>query len=283
MATVLPSDCLTYKHFGQLTYLERVADSRTVSVFFHGLGLDATDYQWYLESHDTHGVAVNLAGYAPRGTDHLPPVPVSRHVEMVAGLVERIGNDHPEKRIILVGFSLGADLVLQLAEYWTGSPDRRRPALAGALLLDPNANRSTMTISRLFAAADRRDPLPVLKKLVDLAPDLDGFRSLCTYASRIATKDFGQVRQLADDMIHYWDPVGYDQFGVRVSRVAEISDAVHVVLSADYREHLSEMQAAVRRHSTRVDEISFNITDMDHFGLIERPVLSRELKSIGCE
>ncbi|MFF5980724.1 alpha/beta fold hydrolase [Streptomyces olindensis] len=283
MATVSPPASLTNKHFGQLTYLERVADSRTVSVFFHGLGLDATDYQWYLESHDTHGIAVNLAGYAPWDTDQLPPVPVRRHVEMVAGLVEQIGHDHPDKRIVLVGFSLGADLVLQLAEYWTGVSGRWRPSLAGALLLDPNANRSTMTISRLFASADRRDPLPVLKKLVDLAPDLNGFRSLCTYASRIAAKDFSQVRQLADDMIHYWDPVGYDQFGVRVSRVAEISDAVHVVLSADYKEHLPGMRAAVQRHSARADEISFNITEMDHFGLIEHPVLSRELKSIGCE
>lgn len=283
MATVLPSDPLTNKSFGQLTYLERVADSRTVSVFLHGLGLDATDYQEYLEAHDTHGIAVNLAGYAPRSSGHLPPVPVSRHVEMVADLVERVGRDYPDKRIVLVGFSLGADLVLQLAEHWTAAPGRWRPSLSGALLLDPNANRSTMTISRLFAAADRGDPLSALKKLVDLAPDLDGFRALCTYANRIATKDFGQVHQLADDMIRYWDPAGYDQFGVRVSRVAEIADAVSVVLSADYREHLPGMQAAVRRHGAGETKVAFNITERDHFGLIEHTVLSRELTSVGCD
>jgi pimeloyl-ACP methyl ester carboxylesterase len=283
METVLRSGSLVHKQFGQLTYLERLADSRTVTMFFHGLGLDATDYQGYLESHDTHGVAVNLAGYAPRVADHLPPVPVSRHVQMVADLVEQIAHDNPDKRIVLAGFSLGADLVLQLAEYWTGTPGGRCPSLSGALLLDPNVNRSTMTISRLFAAADRSDPLPALKKLIGLAPDLDGFRALCTYANRIAAKDFGQVHQLADDMIRYWDAAGYDQFGVRVSRVAEIAHAVRIVLSADYEEHLPEMRAAVRRTDAPETRISFNITELDHFGLIEHAVLARELKAIGSD
>ncbi|MER6630238.1 alpha/beta fold hydrolase [Streptomyces sp. NPDC000987] len=282
MATFLHADSLTPKRFKQLTYLERLADTRTVVVFFHGLGLDATDYQGYLQSRDIHGVAVNLAGYAPGGRDHLPPVPVQRHVEMVAALVERIGDEYPDKRIVLVGFSLGADLVLQLAEHWTAGP-RRRPRVSGALLLDPNVNRSTMTISRLFAAADRSDPLPALKKLIGLAPDLDGFRALCAYANRIAAKDFGQVHQLADDMIHYWDAAGYDQFGMRVSRVAEIADTVNIVLSADYEEHLAEMKAAVRRRTSAAAGVSFSITEMDHFDLIEQGVLSRELKSIGCD
>ncbi|MDT0405656.1 alpha/beta fold hydrolase [Streptomyces edwardsiae] len=279
--TLLSSDRLANRHFRQLTYLERVADSRTLSVFFHGLGLDATDYQEYLELHDTHAVAVNLAGYAPRATGHLPPVPVNRHVEMVAELVERIGRQNPGKRILLVGFSLGADLVLQLAEHWTGALAHRQPDLAGALLLDPNVNRSTMTISRLFAAADHRDPLPALKKLVDLAPDLDGFRTLCSYASRIASKDFGQVHQLADDMMSYWDAAGYDQFGARVSAVAKMAGKVNIVLSADYEEHLPEMRAAARRHGCTTDQVHFNITELDHFGLIGQTVLSRELESLG--
>ncbi|MFI8307092.1 alpha/beta fold hydrolase [Streptomyces sp. NPDC085927] len=280
--TLIHSNRLATRRFGQLSYMERVADSRTVSVFFHGLGLDATDYQEYLESHETHAIAVNLAGYAPRAGDRVPPVPVSRHVEMVAGLVERIGRDNPDKPITLVGFSLGADLVLQLAEHWTSGTSGRRPSLGGALLLDPNANRSTMTISQLFAAADGRDPLPALKKLVGLAPDLEGFRTLCSYASRIAAKDFSQVHQLADDMINYWDPVGYDQFGARVSRVAEMAAKVNIVLSADYGEHLPEMRAAARRRGCTEEKVSFTITDLDHFGLIEHPVLSRELESLGC-
>ncbi|MGW3644642.1 alpha/beta fold hydrolase [Streptomyces sp. NPDC000878] len=281
MTTISSPAPLTHKRFGQLTYLERMADSHRISVFFHGLGLDATDYQEYLETHETHGIAVSLAGYAPGRTDPLPPVPASQHVEMVAGLVELISRNNPDKRINLIGFSLGADLVLQLAEWWTADPGRTRPPISGVLLLDPNVNQSTMTISRLFASADRRDPTPALKELVGLARDPDVLRSLCGYAIKISSKDFSQVHRLANDMIRYWDPVGYDQFGARVARVAEISDAVSIALSADYREHLTGMKNAVRRKSSRADDVVFNITELDHFGLIENDFLSRELKSMG--
>ncbi|KOU61313.1 hypothetical protein ADK57_28040 [Streptomyces sp. MMG1533] len=281
MSSFPSSEHLTHKRFGQLTYLERVADSRRVSVFFHGLGLDATDYQEYLETHETHGIAVSLAGYAPGHADPLPPVPASRHVEMVAGLVDLISRNNPDKRIDLIGFSLGADLVLQLAEWWTNDPGRTRPPVSGVLLLDPNVNQSTMTISRLFASADRRDPTPALKELVGLARDRDVLRSLRDYASKISSKDFSQVHRLANDMIRYWDPVGYDQFGARVARVTEIADVVSIVLSADYEEHLEGMKNAVRRKSPRADDVLFNITELDHFELIESDFLSRELKAIG--
>ncbi len=281
MTTVPLPDRLAHEKFGQLTYLERVADSPTVSLFFHGLGLDATDYQEYLETHDTHGIAVSLAGYAPGNADPLPPVPVGRHVEMVADFVEWIGHENPHKRIILIGFSLGADLVLQLAEHWTAVPGRRHPRIAGVLLLDPNVNQSTMTISRLFASADRRDPTSALKELVGLANDQAVFRSLCSYALKITSKDFGQVHQLATDMIHYWDPAGYDQFGARVTRVAEVTDVVKVVLSADYEEHLDGMRNAVRHHGLNLANVELDITGLGHFDLIENDFLSRKLKSIG--
>ncbi|WP_210586759.1 alpha/beta fold hydrolase [Streptomyces sp. GESEQ-35] len=281
MASVSSSGHLAHKRFGQLTYLERVADSHGISMFFHGLGLDERDYQEYLETHDTHGIAVSLAGYAPGHPDPLPPVPASRHVEMVADLVEQVSRKNPDKRIDLVGFSLGADLVLQLAELWTAEPGRRRPPVSGVLLLDPNVNQSTMTISRLFASADRRDPTPALKELVGLAQDREVLRSLCSYVIKISSKDFGQVHRLANDMIRYWEPVGYDQFGARVARVAEIADVVNIVLSADYGKHLPGMKNAVRRYHSHATDVSLNITELDHFELIENEFLSRELKEIG--
>lgn len=278
MTTVPFSGHLVHEKFGQLTYLERVADSSVINVFFHGLGLDATDYQEYLETHETHGIAVSLAGYAPGNP--LPPVPVNEHVEMVAGLVEQVSRKHPLKRIILIGFSLGADLVLQLAERWTADSGSRRPPVAGVLLLDPNVNQSTMTISRLFAEADHGDPTDALKELVSLARDQDVFRSLCNYALKVTSKDFGQVHQMATDMIHYWDPTGYDQFGARVTQVAEVADVVNIVFSADYEEHLAGMRNALRRHGPHVTNVSLSLTGMDHFDLIENDSLSRELKAI---
>ncbi|WEH41344.1 alpha/beta hydrolase [Streptomyces sp. AM 2-1-1] len=280
---VLPtptSDHLKHRNLGQLTYVERVADSPGIHVFFHGLGLDATDYQEYLETHGTHGVAVSLAGYAPGRPAPLPPVPVERHVSMVADLVTRLSRDNPGKRITLVGFSLGADLALQLAEHWATAPGSAGLPLAGVLLLDPNVNQSTMTLSKIFAAADQHDPTAAFQSVVGLAGSLDGFRSLCTYALKVASKDFAQVQRMARDMLDYWEATGYEQFGRRLARLADLSDAVNVVLSADYETHLTGMREALRRNSANAPRVSFDVTSLDHFGLIEPDFLAPELKAL---
>ncbi|MBT2406562.1 hypothetical protein J7I97_11575 [Streptomyces sp. ISL-87] len=258
-----------------LRYLERKANSDTLTVFFHGLGLDATDYLGYLRRHDSHSIALNLRGYEPDGADGLPPVRLAAHIRMAAAFVEEVSRENADKKVLLVGFSLGADLILQLAEHWQ-SRGLAAPPIHAAVLLDPNVNQSTMTISRLFAEADPHDPVPAFKRLVNLAPDKDGFRSLCHYLAKVAPKDFGQLSQLSRDMITYWGPTGYDQFGTRLHNVTQVADHVRLVLSAAYREHLPAMDAAVRRCGDG-DRISVELTQLDHFDLIGEETLAREL------
>ncbi|HEY5833175.1 alpha/beta fold hydrolase [Streptomyces sp.] len=275
--TLLTDRGIEERRSGQLSYLERRADSDTVTVFFHGLGLDATDYLGYLRQHDRHSVALNLRGYEPDGAG-VPPVPLARHIQMAAAFVEQIGRQNAGKKLVLVGFSLGADLILQVAEHWA-ERGGDVPPLAAAVLLDPNVNQSTMTISRLFAVADPHDPVPAFKELINLAPDKDGFRSLCSYLAKVAPKDFSQVRQLSQDMITYWDQPGYDQFGTRLNNVAHIAERVRVVLSAAYQEHLSSMRAALGRRDGDA-KISVRLTELDHFDLIGDEILSPELDAL---
>ncbi|MEU5811008.1 MULTISPECIES: alpha/beta fold hydrolase [unclassified Streptomyces] len=261
--------------FGQVTegrtstglrYLERKSDSDTLTFFFHGLGLDATDYLGYLSHADTHGIALNLRGYEPDRSTGIPPVPLASHIRLAAAFVEQVSRENAGKKIVLLGFSLGADLILQLAERWQGGGEV--PAVRAAVLLDPNVNQSTMTISRLFAEADPADPVPAFKRLVNLAPDKDGFRSLCHYLAKVAPKDFGQVAQLSRDMVTYWRPDGYEQFGARLHNVTRVAEQVRLVLSASYGEHLSSMRAAMGRHGD-ADSVSVELTDVDHFDLID--------------
>lgn len=262
---------------GQLSYLERKADSDKVTVFFHGLGLDATDYLGYLRQHDRHCVALNLRGYEPGGAS-VPLVPLARHIQMTSAFLEQIARRNPGKSLVLVGFSLGADLILQVAEQWAERGDDA-PPVAAALLLDPNVNQSTMTISRLFATADPRDPVPVFKQLINLAPGRDEFRSLCSYLAKIALKDFDQVRQLSQDMVNYWDKTGYEQFGTRLNHVTHIAERVHLVLSAAYQEHLPFVRAAVMR-SDGADTASVRLMEVDHFDLIGDGVLPPALDAL---
>ncbi|MFO7250480.1 MAG: alpha/beta hydrolase [Actinomycetes bacterium] len=276
---------MTVKHSGvlehrerRLFYLERLSDSPTVTVFLHGLGLDASDYRDYLER-DTehHQIALTLKGFDPVEERPDRPVSLAEHVEMVSGMLAQIAAGYPTKKLVLVGFSLGADLVLKLAERWAAN-EAEAVRLEGALLLDPNVNQSTMTISRLFAAADRDNPLPAFKKLINFAPDRETLLELCGYVSKIARKDFAQLWQLSRDMLGYWRPDGYNQIGERLATVAQVARTVRVVLSALYEEHLPAMRNAARRHNAV--NVAFVLNKCGHFDLIREDVLKHELSLV---
>ncbi|MEO3890443.1 alpha/beta hydrolase [Nonomuraea sp. B5E05] len=245
-------------------------------IFLHGLGLDADDYRDYLEHHDEHhSIAITLFGFEARTSVSGRPISLSDHVRMVAELISELNVKNPGKRIHLVGFSLGADLILRLAEHWRADPSSA-PPIAETLLLDPNVNQSTMTISKLFAEADRADPLSVFKELICLSADLELFRTLCSYLLKISKKDFAQLWQLSRDMLDYWDPDGYTQIGARLATLAGVSGEVRVVLSAPYTEHRASLEKAIR-HEPR---ISVELTDLGHFDLISEDSLSRQLHSV---
>jgi len=262
----------------RLTYLERSSDSPTVTVFLHGLGLDGGDYREHMEKDATHHqIALTLKGFDPMETSRDRPISLAEHVEMVSGVLAEIAAGNPTKKIVLVGFSLGADLVLNLAEHWTRNR-MAAPRLEGVLLLDPNVNQSTMTISRLFAETDEKDPLPAFKELITQASDLQTLRALCEYVSKIVNKDFAQLRRLSRDILGYWQPDGYEQIGQRLATVARLSRTVRVTLSAPYERHLPAVQDSALRHQAR--NVSFELTKVGHFDLIREDFLARELSLV---
>ncbi|MFI6388901.1 alpha/beta fold hydrolase [Nonomuraea sp. NPDC050540] len=257
----------------RLSYIETSSSAACMVVFLHGLGLDADDYRDYLSMHgEYHGIAITLLGFNAKSSVPVGPVSLSDHVRMVSELICELSAKNPGKGIVLIGFSLGADIVLRLAEQWRLSA-QPAPRITAALLLDPNVNQSTMTISKLFAEADPANPLVVFKKLINLSTDLELLRTLCAYVLKVSRKDFTQLWQLSRDMLEYWNPDGYTQIGERLVAVAGISDEVRVVLSAPYEEHLPSIRDAVR-HEPR---ISFELTDLGHFDLIREDSLSRQL------
>ncbi|WP_433511790.1 alpha/beta fold hydrolase [Nonomuraea sp. CA-143628] len=259
-----------------MTYIERSSPSPVMVIFLHGLGLDADDYRDYLSRHDEyHSIAITLLGFDAKNSVSGDPISLADHVRMVSELICELNAKNPGKRIFLVGFSLGADMILRLAEHW-GTSLSSAPPVAATLLLDPNVNQTTMTISKLFAKADPENPLSVFKELICLSSDLDLFRALCSYILKISRKDFAQLWQLSRDMLDYWNPDGYTQIGARLVTLARVSAEVRVVLSAPYAEHLPSVQKAVRREP----RISFELTDLDHFGLIDEDSLSHQLACV---
>ncbi|MFF0769809.1 alpha/beta fold hydrolase [Nonomuraea wenchangensis] len=260
----------------QPAYVERSSNSSSIVIFLHGLGLDAGDYCDYLQRHDEqHSIAITLLGFEAKSSVSAGPISLREHVETVSDVIAEIQGKHPEKKIVLAGFSLGADLILCLAEHWRENRSAA-PRIRAALLLDPNVNQSTMTISKVFAEADPKDPLPAFEKLISQATDQAVLQALHSYVGKVRTKDFVQLWSLSRDMLDYWHPGGYTQIGARLAAAAAVSDTVRVVLSSGYKVHLPAMRAAV------ADEprISFSLTSMGHFDLIHEENLAPELDRI---
>lgn len=261
----------------RLRYLERVTDSPYLIVCLHGLGLDANDFRQFMQVARQHTAAITLFGFnSDEANDpRYRPIGLEMHARLVSGVIHRLQRQYPRKQIIVVGFSLGADMQLRLAELWRANPDLR-PRIAGMLLLDPNINHSTMVVSGGVATLDASDPLTAFKRIADLPTSLVEFQNICEYLHKITTKDLAQVRQFAADMLAYWEPDGhYDLFLGRIADLQKVSARVRVVFSMHYEDHFNDIVANARQR--QINRELFVVEEVDHFDLLRDTLLAREL------
>jgi len=181
-------------------------------------------------------------------------------------------------RLILVGFSVGADLILKLSETWQADPDKSLP-VKGVLLLGPNIDRTTMNISTAVEAMDTTNPLDELRRLVQQTTSLTEFRNICEYLRKITEKNPGQVQRQARDILDYCDDDDSpQQFLRRVEFLDSQTDVLRVIFSSDYEQQFNGMVAAAR--SKRLAKEIFNGTELNHFQLIDDELLSVEVKRL---
>jgi len=121
-----------------LHYLEAKRDSPELVVFLHGLGLDANDFRPYMAESKFHCVALTLYGFNEdeKDDDRYQPISLQTHVRLLAYALKSLQESNPKKRIALVGFSFGADVIFFLVQYCLESI--RALEVSTALLLDPN-------------------------------------------------------------------------------------------------------------------------------------------------
>jgi alpha-beta hydrolase superfamily lysophospholipase len=264
---------------GAVTYLERATDSSHAVIYLHGMGQDAEIFARYMSATEAHGVALTLPGFADDRDSGLAPVPLDTHVDVVSRFVAEICRQHPGKAISLVGFSLGADMILRLAERWVDD-HAGPPAVAAALLLDPNVNQSTMNLSGAFATADPGNPLALFKQVTGLASDTrreHQLQLLLQYVERVMRKDFRQIQRHAQDFFAYWDKAGYSTYDLFLQRLGTLIRAVPCVraaFSGDYRRHLDLLTGRLRQ----LPGLTYDLmADLDHFELIDDEALSTQL------
>jgi pimeloyl-ACP methyl ester carboxylesterase len=261
-----------------LRYLEIKRDSPELVIFLHGLGLDANDFRPYMIESKFHCVALTLYGFNADEKDNAlyRPISLESHVQLLGYALEKLKDANPRKRITLVGFSFGADMIFFLSEY--SSATLRRLNVHRAVLLDPNINQRTTTISSKIANVDEKWPLEDLVKILESATDMAEFRNLCEYLYKITSKNFGQIQGHARDVIEMWPGVEYQKFLDRTSRLIQTIGGVRIVLSVNYEQHFNAIAHAARARG--IESSCLDIARNYHFDLIETRFLEELLEGL---
>ena len=261
-----------------LHYLETSRNTDDILVFLHGLGLGASDFRPYMAESRFHCVALTLYGFNAEEKDdsHYRPISLQAHVQLVGYALTKITKKYPHKKITLVGFSFGADIVFFLMQF--AEKATRELAIRRAILLDPNINLSTTTISSRIADIDKNQPLTELVKLLDSASSISEFRNLCLYLYKITSKNFAQIQRHAKEVIALLDESAYDRFLNRIGQLMSATEAVHVVMSFDYEQHFNSI---ARGAETRgMDIRNLECSRLSHFELIEPSFLKDRLEGV---
>lgn len=150
-----------------LHFIEAKRESAELVVFLHGLGLDADDFRPYIAESRFHCIALTLYGFnvAEKDDEHYQPISLQTHTQLLGYALRKIRRWYPAKRI---GFSFGADMLLFLPLF---APEAIRSINASrAVLLDPNVNTTTTTISARIALVEKNRPLST-KSTSTLSPE----------------------------------------------------------------------------------------------------------------
>jgi pimeloyl-ACP methyl ester carboxylesterase len=259
-----------------LRYLETKRFSEELVVFLHGLGLDADDFRPYMSESRFHCVALTLYGFNEdeRDNDHYRPISLESHVQLVGYALRRIQRRYPHKRITLVGFSFGADMILCLREF---APETL-PALRlhRVVLLDPNINNATTTISSRVADVDSDRSLRDLVAILRSAKTSLEFRYLCEYLSKITSKNFAHVRRHAREMSDRYRQRSFGPFLRAVGALAGVTGRIDVVLSLNHEEVFNAVARAAAARGLDMNRLECSRTD--HFDLMGPAFLKQELE-----
>ncbi|MEU0480046.1 alpha/beta hydrolase [Streptosporangium sp. NPDC006013] len=263
----------------ELHYLERVTESSTLVILLHGLGLDANDFRPYMNIAHEHTAAITLFGFNTReaGDGRYRPIGLTTHAELVNGAINSLQRKYPQKKLALVGFSVGADMILRLGELWQDHP-ARKPKVAALLLLDPNINHSSMVVSGGFAQMDPEQPLAELKRISQIPTDLIEFQNISEYLHKISKKDLAQIQKHAKDWWEYWEEPGrYDLFLQRLDRLRSLCPRIKIFFSDHYDQYFNEIVAKARQKDmVRI----FDLFREDHFELLNEKFIEKNVSAL---
>jgi pimeloyl-ACP methyl ester carboxylesterase/predicted Ser/Thr protein kinase len=272
-----------------LLYVDNQVASDVLVFFLHGLGLDHRDFDPILKRLPYRGLSPTLYGCEPdrRGRISLS---LADHVVILREWLREIASRFEHEMIVMVGFSLGADMGFELL---LGPADETTPRIDAFLSLECNLSLDTCMFSRVLAglATDRPElPIAELKRLGDSASSLDDWLNMHDYLLKVLRKfqgDIGVLQRAAADIVRpFSERPGFEVFARWFKGARERVPALRLVISNDsgYQAALARLKLENLDNGILGEEFPESMITVsgsrDHFGLMAAERVLRQVDEI---
>ena len=270
-----------------LEYLDNETPSDTLVLYLPGFGLEHATFTDVLSSSPYRGVAVTLYGFEESRRRRIP-LPMAAHLTILRALLENLIQTIRPAKVILTGFSSGADLAQRLVA--EAGVDRNH--IDGILALGPNLDLDTCFFSARVAEIPDDNPgeiFRVTKNLMAGAVSAEAWLRINPYLSEIMRKfhdDVDALRVHGRDIVAPFSQPGNHSAAEWYRAAKSLKLVIRLVFPSTEDEQEPLRKLLLIHVENGVMGPDFNDSDIatepdsDHFTLMNSAVIERHLASL---
>ena len=276
----------------RLHYADNQVGSDVLVFFLHGLGLDHGDFEPILKRLAYRGLSPTLYGCEPDRRRRIS-LSLADHVVILREWLWEISKQFQPEIIVMVGFSLGADMGFELL---LGPADEPAPRIDAFLSLECNLSLDTCFASRVLAGISPDRPevsIAELKRLGDSAASLDDWLNMQDYLVKVLRKfqgDIGVLQRAAADIVRpFSESPGFEVFARWFKGARGRVSALRLVISNDssYQAALARLKLQNLDNGILGEEFPEDMITVsgspDHFGLMAAQHVLRQVDELVAE
>lgn len=272
----------------ELRYADNQVDSSVLVFFLHGLGLDHRDFEPVLRQLPYRGISPTLYGCEPGRRGRIP-LSLADHVVILRELLREIVEQQRPAVVVLVGFSMGADMGFELL---LGPAEDPGPQIDAFLSLECNLNLETCVISRVLENLAPEHPeisVNELRRLGDSAKSLHEWLNIQEYLVRVLRKfqgDIGVLQGAAADLVRpFRETSGFEVFARWVRGARKRVRALRLVFPNDVRSRQELARLRLENLDAGIlgefpDGLIRLSAKTDHFDLMSPEEVLREVEEL---
>ena len=275
-----------------LSYVDNQVRSDVLVFFLPGLGLDHADFESILQRLRYRGVSPTLYGCEPERCGRIS-LSLADHVVILRELLKDVKERFHAETVVMVGYSMGADMGFELL---LGPADEPTPRIDAFLSLECNLGLDTCFVSRLLVDIDPAHPelsIAKLRGLGDSAASLDEWLNVEEYLVKVLRKfqgDIGVLQRAAADIVRLFSETpGFEVFARWFCGARERVRALRVVFSSDPRTRaalarlkLDNLDQGILGGEFPEDIITVS-KNVDHFKLMATEHVVRQVDELVAE